>query len=212
MRRSLGAGPDDFLVGYIGLHGMAQGLQALVGAAERLAGHDRVKFIMIGDGVEKEQLVAMARDKGLKNMAFHDPIPKHEVPAVLASCDASVVPLVTKLPERCRRRFYEALAAGVPVVVVKHCEGQALVEKYDLGRTFEPLDDESLAEALLDLAEKPESGRDNTPQLRGPGSQIRPRHAGRDDEPGPDGRLRTPTAAGRGLVADRAGPAEETKR
>ena len=37
VRKSLGAGPADFLVGYFGLHGLFQGLDVVVEAADRLS-------------------------------------------------------------------------------------------------------------------------------------------------------------------------------
>ncbi len=156
VRDRFGVGPDDFMVGYIGLHGLAQGIEAILDAAERLADRSRIKFVMIGDGVEKANLVALAEKKGLNNIRFEPPKPRTEIPPILASCDVSVVPLVTRLPGTMPSKVYEALAAGVPVAVVKHCEGEALVNQYNLGRTFEPLSGEELAAALADLADHPE--------------------------------------------------------
>ena len=155
VRDRFGVGPDDFMVGYIGLHGLFQGLDAVISAAERLADRPRIKIVMIGDGVEKTRLVTLAETKGLTNIQFHEPMPRTEIPPILASCDVSVVPLVTKLPGTMPSKVYEALASGVPVAVVKHCEGEALVNQYNLGRTFEPLDGEELAAALADLADDP---------------------------------------------------------
>lgn len=42
------------------------------------------------------------------------------------------------------------------MIVGKGCEGEPLVNKYNTGRTYEPMDDKELAEAILDLAEHPE--------------------------------------------------------
>ncbi|NLF32342.1 MAG: glycosyltransferase family 4 protein [Planctomycetes bacterium] len=155
VRDRFGVGRDDFMVGYIGLHGLAQGIEAILDAAERLKDNPRVKFVMIGDGVEKGKLTALAERKGLTNMRFEPAMPRTEIPPILASCDVSVVPLVTRLPGTMPSKVYEALAAGVPVAVVKHCEGEALVNQYNLGRTFEPLSGEELAAALTELAGDP---------------------------------------------------------
>jgi len=159
VRADLGVGPDDFIVGYCGLHGLAQGLEVAIGAAERLKDHPRIRFVMIGDGPTKETLVATANRKNLDNIRFFDRRPKKEIPAILASCDASLVPLVTRLPGTMPSKVYEALAAGTPPIVAKGCEGDALVSEFDAGRTFEPLDSEELARVVLELANNPQTVR-----------------------------------------------------
>lgn len=154
VRAELGAGRDDFLAGYFGLHGTAQGLEVILNAAERLTGHERIKFVMIGDGPCKDDLVAMAREKGLTNLAFFPPRPKREIPVILASCDASLIPLHARMPGTMPSKTYEALAAGVPAVVAKGCEAEALVNEFNTGIAYEPGDDAAFADAVLHLAER----------------------------------------------------------
>jgi len=62
------AGPEDFLAGYCGLHGLAQGLQVVVGAAERLKDRPDIKIIMVGDGPVKDELVRSAAEKNLTSL------------------------------------------------------------------------------------------------------------------------------------------------
>jgi colanic acid biosynthesis glycosyl transferase WcaI len=156
VRAELGAGSDDLLVGYCGLHGLAQGLEVALGAAERLRDRPDVKFILVGDGPTKSKLVAMAGEKRLENLTFFDRRPKRDVPAILASCDASLVPLVARLPGTMPSKVYEALAAGTPPIVAKGCEGEALVSKFDAGLAFEPMDAEELAGQVRFLADHPQ--------------------------------------------------------
>jgi glycosyltransferase involved in cell wall biosynthesis len=152
VRRRFGVSPDDFLVGYIGLHGFFQGLTVVIDAAEKLRSIRRVKFLMIGDGVEKDQLIGDAKKRGLTNVTFVDPMPKKEIPPILASCDASVIPLAVALPGTMPSKIYEAMAAGVPVLVVKQCEGELLVDEENAGRTFEVMDGAKLAAAIEELS------------------------------------------------------------
>lgn len=155
IRASFGAGPDDFLAGYCGLHGLAQGLEAVVGAAERLKNHPNIKIIMVGDGPVKDELVRSAAEKNLTNLKFYDQRPKKEIPSILASCDASLIPLLARLPGTMPSKVYEALSAGTVPIVAKGCEGDTLISQFDAGQTFEPLDDKQLAEAILTLADNP---------------------------------------------------------
>ncbi|MEI7838121.1 MAG: glycosyltransferase family 4 protein, partial [Planctomycetota bacterium] len=156
VRAHLGAKPGDFLVGYCGLHGLAQGLEVVIGAAEKLRDRPNIQIVMIGDGPTKQKLVAMANEKGLSNLRFFEYQPKKEIPAILASCDASLIPLSTRLPGTMPSKVYEALAAGVPGLVAKGCEGEALVRQFNTGRAFEALDADELAEAIVQLAQDPQ--------------------------------------------------------
>jgi len=153
IRRQFGAGPDDFLVGYCGLHGLAQGLEVVVDAAELLKDNANIKFIMVGDGPTKEELVAKAAKKNLPNLAFYGRRLKSEMPAILASLDASLVTLAGRFPGTMPSKIYEALASGTPPIVAKGCEGEALVTEYGTGRCYEPLDANEMAQAILQLAE-----------------------------------------------------------
>ncbi|MFW6154905.1 MAG: glycosyltransferase family 4 protein [Planctomycetota bacterium] len=153
LRAELGAGPDDFLVGYVGLHGLFQGLEAVIDAADRLRDRSDIKFAMMGAGVVKEKLRAMAAEKTLENLTFHAPRPKSDMPVVLGSIDTSLVPLASPMPGTMPSKVYEALAAGTPIIVARHCEGAAFVEQFDVGAAFEPTDGAELAGAIRALAD-----------------------------------------------------------
>jgi colanic acid biosynthesis glycosyl transferase WcaI len=155
VRDGFGTGANGFLVSYCGVFGIAQGLEAVIGAANYLKDAPRIRFALIGDGPQKEAIVAMAHDKGLKNIHFYDPKPRNEIPAILASSDVSLVPLSTHLPGTMPSKFYEALASGTPPVVAKGCEAEALVSEHKVGRTFEPLDSQELADVLSEMANDP---------------------------------------------------------
>jgi glycosyltransferase involved in cell wall biosynthesis len=153
VRRGLGAGDKDFLVGYIGLHGRFQGLDVVLGAVELLRNQSNIKFFMMGDGVEKDRLMKLAKEKKLTNLIFHEPRPKWQIPPIVASCDACLVPLSCRMPGTMPSKVYEAWASGVPAIVSKGCEAESLVDEYNVGRTFEPMDAQQLRAAILDMAE-----------------------------------------------------------
>ena len=161
-RESLGAGPQDFLVGYFGLHGLFQGLEVVVEAAERLRDRPTIRFVMVGDGPCKEALIESAERKGLQNLRFVDLVDQERIPAFLASCDVAIVPLAAEFPSTMPSKVYETLASGVPVVISKGCEGARLVEEGKAGRTFRPRDSNELADVLVEL----EGDRETLGQLK----------------------------------------------
>jgi glycosyltransferase involved in cell wall biosynthesis len=153
IRSQFGADPDDFLVGYCGLCGLAQGLQVVLGAVAKLKEQGGIKFIMIGDGPTKDDLVRKAKEMNLSNLAFHDHRPKSEMPAILASLDVSLIPLAGRFPGTMPSKIYEALASGTPPIVAKGCEGEALVTQFEAGKCYEPGDADEIAAAIFQLAQ-----------------------------------------------------------
>ena len=156
IRKSLGAKSGDFLVGYIGLHGRFQGLDVILGAAERLKDKPHIKFFMMGEGVEKQRLMTLAKKKKIANLTFYNARPKKEIPSILASCDTSLVPLICRMQGTMPSKAYEALATGVPIIVSKGCQAESLVDVYKVGRTFEPMNVKELVAGVLDLVRSTE--------------------------------------------------------
>ncbi len=155
IRAELGAGKNDFLVGYCGLHGLAQGLDVVLNAADILRERKNIKFVMIGDGPTKEQLVRKAVQLNLPNITFFPHRSKKEMPEILASLDASLIPLVVRLPGTMPSKVYEALAAAVPPIVAKGCEAESLLTQFGAGCSYEPGDGKDMAAAILGLANDP---------------------------------------------------------
>jgi glycosyltransferase involved in cell wall biosynthesis len=155
IRREFGIEPGQFAAGYCGLHGLFQGLEVVVDAAERLRDRQDICFVMVGDGPTKQALVQRAREKALTNIAFYDRQPKQRMPAILASMDASLIPLAAVLPGTMPSKVYEALAAGVPMVAAAGCEADQLIRRYNVGRSYQPGCAEDMADGLLEMAGDP---------------------------------------------------------
>ncbi len=74
------------VVGYAGSMGRPNALDVLLDAARLLA--DRpLRFVLVGDGHERERLAARIGAQGLSQVALLAPIPKAQVPAFLAGID-----------------------------------------------------------------------------------------------------------------------------
>ncbi|MGD8453094.1 MAG: glycosyltransferase family 4 protein [Phycisphaerae bacterium] len=153
IRAEFGVKPGQFAAAYCGLHGLAQGLEVVVDAASRLRDHPNIRFVMVGDGPTKQDLMARAQTAGLTNIAFYPHQPKARMPTILASMDVSLIPLAASLPVTMPSKLYEALAAGVPAIVTAGCEAEQLVRQYDVGRTAEAGNADQVAAAILELAQ-----------------------------------------------------------
>lgn len=144
---------NEFVVGYVGTHGLAHGLEVVLEAAQLLS-EEAVRFLLVGDGAQKDWLRSEATRRNLRNVDFCDPVAKGEVPALLARLDVALVPLRkrdafrTVIPSK----IFESAAAGAPVLLGVEGEAQALVEKYGAGLCFEPENASSLVQVVRRLA------------------------------------------------------------
>ncbi len=131
-----------------------------VEAAGRLRELRSLKIVLVGDGPEKEELVAKARQLELANVRFLDPLPREAMPELLASADVAVACLKRSLLGAVPSKIYEAMAAGRPLVLVAGGEPAGIVRRAGAGLAVEPGDVDGLAGALRRLAESPERRRE----------------------------------------------------
>jgi colanic acid biosynthesis glycosyl transferase WcaI len=145
---------------YAGLHGIAQGLDQVLDAAARLQDLRKFGIVLVGDGPEKERLVAQARDLGLTNVRFLDAYSRKVMPEVMASADIALVPLKLRLPGAVPSKLYEAMGAGLPVVLIAEGEAAEIVHEMDCGVVVAPGDVDALASTLRGLVENVDKRRD----------------------------------------------------
>src|SRR5437762_2694904 len=147
-RAKLEADESDIIVSYIGTIGMAHDIGTVLDA-ERLLGRERprLRFVIIGDGAEREALAARARAEGLDNVTFTGLVPRAEIPDYLAASDVSLVTLKpsalfkTVLPSK----MFESMAAACPIVLAVEGEAQRLLDRAGAGVSVAPRDASALA-------------------------------------------------------------------
>lgn len=146
-----------FLAVYVGTHGMAHGLDALLDAAALLRDERDIAFLLVGDGADRERLVTRARALGLGNVHFAGQLPKADMPAIWSASDASLVLLKrsdtfkTVLPSK----MFEAMAMACPIVLGVEGEARALLDAAGAGLAITPEDAPQLAGAVRRLARDP---------------------------------------------------------
>lgn len=159
-----GVAPGDFVAGFTGAHGPANGLDALLEVARELRrrGDRRVKLAFIGDGKEKDRLRTVADRDGLDNCLFLDPIPKHRLGAVIASlgCGLMVLKDVPAFYQGTSpNKFFDYAAAGIPIVNNYPGWLADLIRETGAGTVVPPGDAAAFADALQTLAADPERCR-----------------------------------------------------
>lgn len=141
LRRWYGFG--GFTLVYAGAHGPANGLDLVLDAAKELAhAPDDIRFVLVGDGLAKDALVERANREQLRNVAFLDPIPKSEVPDLLAAADVGLhvladVPLFRYGVSP--NKLFDYMAAGLPVLTNTGGEVAELVTSNGAGIVTDPM-------------------------------------------------------------------------
>lgn len=156
-RKTLSIKDTDFVLLYAGIIGHAQGLDVLLRAAEIL-GDQPVKFVIVGDGPEKESLVRMAAEKSLRNVIFQPNLQKAKIPSLIKACDAYIVPLkkLDLFKGAIPSKLFEPLALRKPILLGVDGEARQLfIEEGKAGLYFEPENAAELAERIKVLTSNP---------------------------------------------------------
>jgi colanic acid biosynthesis glycosyl transferase WcaI len=160
-RKRLGWGADDWIVLHAGNMGLKQGLEQAVEAA-RLAEdrHLPVRFVLMGDGSQREALQKLAN--GTARVSFQPFVDGAELPNVLAAADAlliserdSVVDM--SLPSKLTAYF----AAGRPVVAAVHPDGATAreLERAGAGLVSPAGQPAALLDSMMELRRDPDEAQ-----------------------------------------------------
>ena len=77
------------VLGYAGSHGLPNALDVLLDAAKLLPSH--IAVVMVGGGHEKARLAQRVKDEAITNVTLFPPIPKLQIPALLAQFDIAYI-------------------------------------------------------------------------------------------------------------------------
>jgi colanic acid biosynthesis glycosyl transferase WcaI len=153
LRQQLGLG-DAFLVIYAGIHGVAQGLDTVLRAAQQLADEPHIHFLFVGDGPCKADLLSLKEELELSNVTMLVPQPRETIPAYLSAADAALVPLrrLDLFKGALPSKMFDAWACECPVLLSIDGEARQVLEQAQAGVFVEPESVEAMVEAIRDLA------------------------------------------------------------
>ncbi|MBU0491224.1 MAG: glycosyltransferase family 4 protein [Chloroflexi bacterium] len=148
---------DQFVILYAGLIGIAQGVEVVVEAADRLRAHPNIHFLIVGDGVRREALAHRVAQLGLSNVTLLPRQPREQIPAFMAAANVCLVPLVSsKLEDAVPSKLLEAWAYGRPVILAAGGEAAGVVQQSGGGMVVPPEEPGRLADAVLALSQAPD--------------------------------------------------------
>lgn len=149
--RAMLTGHAACVVLYAGLHGLAQGLEQILDAADLLRNETKVRFVLIGDGPKKSQLRNDARERNLSSISFWDSRSAAEMPELIAGADIVLVPLKQYIPGAVPSKLYEAMSSARPVILVAEGEAAEIVHRHKAGIVVQPGHIDGLVKAIQRL-------------------------------------------------------------
>ena len=144
---------SEFVVSYVGTHGMAHNLETLLEAADILRDEPEVHFVTVGDGAEFEKVSHIRDEKKLHNVTMVGQVPRAQAKMYLQASDVSVVLLrkAELFKSVIPSKILEAMAAQKPVILGVEGEAQRIVEQAGAGICIQPQNAHQLADAILEL-------------------------------------------------------------
>ncbi len=143
-----------FVVAYIGSHGLSHGLGAVLDAA---ALQPEVTYLLVGDGADRERLLAERDRRDLRNVVMRPSVDKAQVPGLYAAADVCLVPLrdVPVFSAFVPSKLFEMLAAGRPVIGAVRGEARDILARSGGALLVEPERGDQLAQAVDRLRADP---------------------------------------------------------
>jgi glycosyltransferase involved in cell wall biosynthesis len=144
----------SFVVLYAGAHGISNDLEVVLSAALKTAHYPEIKYVFVGDGKEKANLIQKAHKAGLTNVVFLPPVPKNQMADVIAGANACIAILkpLDMYKTTYPNKIFDYLAAGRPIIQVIDGVSREIVETAKAGIFVPPGNAEALAAAVVDLA------------------------------------------------------------
>jgi len=151
IRKGLGIKNSDFLVSYAGLMSTSQDLELIIKAAKQLKEIKDIRFLLVGEGVEKPKLERLAEEYKLDNIIFLPLIPKKEYVKVLKASDVCLVTLqkFVKTPV-VPSKLIAIMASKRAVIMAAPLKGDApkIIKTSKCGLIVPPSDADSLNSAI----------------------------------------------------------------
>ncbi len=153
---------DLFKIIYVGAVRKVNQLKVLCDAAAEVQKDiPKAKFIIFGDGDEREELIDYCKNVGISNVVFKGFVEKKFIPSILEKGDINILNYqVTKVIYygACQNKLFDYLASGK--VTICNAKGRFnLLERYNCGIVTDSFDPLSTAKAICNVYKMGKAGR-----------------------------------------------------
>lgn len=140
---------NKFVITYVGAHGVANGLHQILETAVKLK-ETNVLFVLVGDGMKKNDLKDKAKELNLKNVIFYDPVPKKDVLKFVCASDmgASVLIKNDTFKTVYSNKTFDYMSCKKPIFMAIDGVSRELLEEANAGIFVNPEDPEDFSNKI----------------------------------------------------------------
>ena len=151
LKESLGL-ENKIVISYIGTHGLAHGLKFILDSISKIRDL-KYHFLFIGDGAEKQKLLDYSKTVHSDNFTFLNSVAKSEIPLYTDISNYAIVNLIksNEFKNVIPSKIFENIAMYKPILLGVEGEAKKLIEKYQVGITYQPNDTQSFINAIYDV-------------------------------------------------------------
>ncbi len=127
-----------------------------------------IAILIVGEGQQREEICQIAEKEDLKAFEYRKLMPKHELVTYVQKSMVSLVPLkgTPVLDTSSPNKFFESLAAGVPIIQNTNGWMKEYLIENKVGFTLPPSDAKVLANKLIELADNEMISKDMKKRAR----------------------------------------------
>lgn len=155
-REKQGFKNDDLLFYFGGLMGYAQALDSILKAAYLVQDKRHIHFVLVGEGPEKDKMIQLKKELGLKNVHFFPGVSKVEIANIINCIDVGIIPLknIELFKGAIPSKIFEILGLGKPILLGVEGEAKDLfIDEGKAGLAFEPENEKDLAKQIIRISE-----------------------------------------------------------
>lgn len=150
---------DIFKVIYLGSIRLANGIQNLIEAANNIKKYPNIKFLIYGNGDDREHLENLVIEKRISNVVFKEKwISPQYVPYVLSHASLNILNYKPNNVDHyggSQSKFFQYLASGKPICANIDMKQYCIITRYKLGTAREYSSSREYAEAILNFYNMP---------------------------------------------------------
>ncbi len=148
----------QFVAVYTGTHTEVTAIDIIVRAAAALRNRKDIRIDLFGTGQSKPGAIVLAQELGLDNIHFHDPVPKSQIPGILAAADAGLMTLFRSplIHIYFENKFIDYMGSHKPILAAMEGVQAELITRCGAGQVVPAFDHEGLAKAIADAADHPD--------------------------------------------------------
>ncbi len=146
-----------FVAVFTGTHVEVTAVETIVRAANELRDQTNIRFELFGKGQRKAAAMQLAQELNLTNIRFNDPVPKSQIPGILAAADAALMTLFKSplIDIYFENKLVDYMGAGKPILAAMDGMQGDIIRQHRTGKVVGSFDHVGLARLVAEATTAP---------------------------------------------------------